>query len=47
MGSRRDHPVWWREVTCSEHFNGTERLLLGVSVLTFAIAMVLFIRVVT
>lgn len=47
MNDRHDQLAWGRTVSRRERFNGTEWLLLGVSVLAFTTAMVLFVRVVS
>ncbi len=46
MSSRRDHLAKWQETPRNERFNRAEWLLLGVSVVAFTAALVMFIRVV-
>jgi hypothetical protein len=45
MSGRRSQPAWWQEIARSERFNGAEWLLLGVSALAFAGALMMLVRV--
>jgi hypothetical protein len=45
MSGRRTQPAWWQDLYRSERFNGAEWLLLGVSALALAGALLMLVRV--
>lgn len=47
MTGRKAPPTWWQEIVRSERFNGAEWLMLGVSAMALAGAVLVFVRVLT
>jgi len=45
MSARKPPQYWWHEITRSERFNGAEWLMLGVSAIALAGAVVVVVRV--